>query len=110
MGLGHPHKKSKDILVKFRGVEGASLLAQLIKNLPAIQETLIWFLVQEYPLEEVMATHSSIPAWEVPIDRETWRGDSPWGCKESDTTERPSTVQNRGVDGASVAKENQRPW
>ena len=44
MGLGHPHKKSKDILVKFRGLEGASLVAQLIKNRPAMQETLVQFL------------------------------------------------------------------
>ena len=38
-----------------------SLLAQLAKNLPAIQETLVQFLGQEDPLEEGQATYSSIP-------------------------------------------------
>ena len=38
----------------------ASLLAQMIKNLPAIQETWVQFLGQEDPLEKGMATHSSI--------------------------------------------------
>ena len=43
----------------------ASLLAQLVKNLSAIQETWVQSLGQEDPLEKEMATHSSIPAWEV---------------------------------------------
>ena len=41
---------------------GASLVAQLVKNLPAMQETLDRFLGQEDPLEKGMATHSSILA------------------------------------------------
>ena len=40
---------------------GASLVAQLVKNPPAMQETLIQFLGQEDPLEKGYATHSSIP-------------------------------------------------
>ena len=43
----------------------SSLLAQLVKNLPAMQETWVQFLGQEDPLEEEMATHSSIFAWEI---------------------------------------------
>ena len=39
---------------------GASLVAQLVKNLPAVQETLVQFLGQEDPLEKGLATHSSI--------------------------------------------------
>ena len=39
-----------------------SLIAQLVKNLPAMQETLVRFLVQEDPLEKGKATHSSILA------------------------------------------------
>ena len=39
---------------------GAFLVAQKVKNLPAIQETQVWFLGQEDPLEKVMATHSRI--------------------------------------------------
>ena len=41
--------------------EGISLIAQLVKNLPAKKETLVWFLGQEDPLEKGQATHSSIP-------------------------------------------------
>ena len=44
----------------------ASLVAQLVKNLPAMQETLVQFLGQEDPLEKEMATHSSILAWRIP--------------------------------------------
>ena len=44
----------------------ASLLTQLVKNLPAMQETWVWFLGQEDPLEKEMATHSSILAWRIP--------------------------------------------
>ena len=45
----------------------ASLIAQLVKNLPAMQETLVRFLGWEDPLEKGKATHSSILAW-----RMTW--------------------------------------
>ena len=34
-----------------------------------------------------MATHSSILAWKIPMDRGAWSGYSPWGREESDTTE-----------------------
>ena len=44
----------------------ASLIAQLVKNLPAVQETHIWFLGWEDLLEKEMATHSSILAWRIP--------------------------------------------
>ena len=48
----------------------------------------------EHPLEKGMATHSSVPAWR-PHGQRSLEGYSPWGCKESDTTEqlspRPST-------------------
>ena len=48
----------------------ASLVAQMIKYLPAMQETQVQSLGQEDPLEEEMATHSSIPAWEIPWPEE----------------------------------------
>ena len=57
----------------------ASLAAQLVKNLPAMRETWVQGLGWEDPLEKGKATHCSILAWR-----------SPWGCKESDTTERLS--------------------
>ena len=44
---------------------GASLVAQLVKNLPAVQETWVQSLGQEDPLEKEMATHSSILAWKM---------------------------------------------
>ena len=44
----------------------ASLVAQLVKNLPAVCKTWVRSLGQEDPLEEGMATHSSVLAWEVP--------------------------------------------
>ena len=52
-------------------------MTQLVKNLPAMQETWVQSLGWEYPLEKGKATHSSVLAWR-----------SPWGPKESDRTER----------------------
>ena len=47
----------------------AFLVAQLVKNLPAMRETWVRSLGWEDPLEEGMATHSSILAWRIPMDR-----------------------------------------
>ena len=44
----------------------ASLIVQLLKNLPAMQETRVQFLGREDPLEKEMAAHSSILAWRIP--------------------------------------------
>ena len=44
----------------------ASLVAQLVKNLPAMQETWVQFLGWEDPLEKGKATHFSILAWRIP--------------------------------------------
>ena len=44
----------------------ASLVAQIVKNPPAMQETWVWSLGQEDPLEKGMATHSNILAWRIP--------------------------------------------
>ena len=52
----------------------ASMVIQLVKNPPAMQETLVRFLGREDPLERGKATHSSILAWRIP-----WR--SPWGSQ-----------------------------
>ena len=48
----------------------ASLVAQLVKNLPAMQERWVQSLVQEDPLEKEMATHSSTLAWRIPWTKE----------------------------------------
>ena len=77
-------------------IHKASLVAQLVKNPPAMQDTLVWFL-----------------GWEVPLKKEQlptpvfWPGEfhwlySPWGHKESDTTERLSL--SLGFPGGSVGK------
>ena len=51
---------------------GASLVAQMVKNPPAMLETWVPSLSWEDSLEEEMATHSSIHAWEFPMDRGAW--------------------------------------
>ena len=58
--------------------EWAALVAQTVKNLPAMPETRVQSLGQENPLEKGMATHSSILAWKIP-----------W-------TEEPGRLQSRG--------------
>ena len=58
------------VLILTNSTVRASLLAQMVKNLPAIQETCILSLGQEHPLEKEMATHSSIFAWRIPWTKE----------------------------------------
>ena len=48
---------------------GASLVAQLVKNTPAMQETYVQSLGWEDPLEKGTATHSSIRTWRIPLQR-----------------------------------------
>ena len=74
-----------------------SLVAQMVKHLPAVWRTQVQFLGREDPLEKEMATHSSILAWRVPRTEEPGGLHSPWGCKESDTTDR---LQPRQLDFA----------
>ena len=50
----------------------ASLVAHTVKNLPATRETWVRSLGWEDALEEGMATHSSILAWRIPMDRGVW--------------------------------------
>ena len=63
-----------------------SLMVQMVKNLPATQETWVPSLDWEDSLEKGMATHSSVLAWRVPWTDEPGRLRSPWACKESDPT------------------------
>ena len=51
----------------------ASLVAQLVKNLPAMQETWVRSLGWEDSLKEGVATHSTILAWRIPMDGGAWR-------------------------------------
>ena len=60
-GIGYPLKYS-----------WASLVAQTVENPPAMWETWVHSLGREDPVEEGMATHSSILAWGNPMDRRAW--------------------------------------
>ena len=72
-------EKGKATLLQY---SWASLVAQLVKNLLAMQEIWVRSLGWEDPLEKGTATHSSIVAWRIP------GLSSPWGCKGLDTTGR----------------------
>ena len=50
------------------------LVAQLVKNLPAMRKNWVQSLGWEDPLEEGMATHCRILAWRIPMDRGAWWG------------------------------------
>ena len=63
----------------------ASPVAQMVKNLLAMQETQVHSLGQEDPLEKGMATYASMLAWRI-HGQGSLTGYSPWGCKESDIT------------------------
>ena len=80
----------------------ASLVAQLIKNPPMMWETWVQSQGWEEPLEKRKATHSSILAWRIP-----WLY-SPWGHKQSDTTERLSLTKQRKQ--TSVISVRLKPW
>ena len=62
----------------------ASLVAQTVKNEPAVQETWVRFLGQDDLLEKEMATHSSILAWRIPWVQRSLVGSM--GLQESDMT------------------------
>ena len=64
--------------------------AQIVKNPPAMWETWVRSLGHEDPLEEGVATHSSILAWRIPWREEPGGLYSPWGLKELDMTEQLS--------------------
>ena len=66
--LGEASHIVSSLLLNSRCINGtsASLIAQLVKNLPVMQETPVWFLGQKDLLEKGKATHSSILAWRIP--------------------------------------------
>ena len=81
----------------------ASLVAQKVKNPPAKQETWVWSLGWEDPLEKGMATHSSILAWRISMDRGSWRA-VVHGVAELDMTERLRTAQQGSALGWGMGR------
>ena len=69
----------------------ASVVAQMVKNLPLMQETWVQSQGLEDPLEKGMATHSTILDWRIPCTEEPGL----WGLKESDTTEATQQQQQQ---------------
>ena len=65
----------------------SSWVTQTVKRLPTMWETRVQSLGREDLLEKEMATHSTVLAWEIPWMEEPGGLYSPWGHKESDTTE-----------------------
>ena len=75
------------------------LVAQWEKNLPAMQETQeiqVQFLDREDPLEEGMATHSSIPAWRIPWTEEPGRLQSMWSQRVRHNWPTKHSTQSKG--------------
>ena len=68
------------------------MVAQPVKNLPAMQETQVRFLGWDDPLEKGMAAYSSILSWRIPWTEEPDALYSPSGCKEMDTSKRLTNV------------------
>ena len=76
-----------------------SLVAQIVKNLPATQETWVQSLGGEDPLEKGMATHSSILAWRIPGTERSLVGYGPWGHKDLDKTQQITHREANTVPG-----------
>ena len=81
------------------------LMTQTVKRLPAMRETRVWSLGREDLLEKEMATHSSTLAWKIHGQR-SLVGYSPWGCKESDMTERLHFTSQGGTPWWLSGKES----
>ena len=79
----------------------ASMVAQMIKNLPTMQETRVQSLGWEDPLEKGKATLSSILAWRSHEQR-SLVGYSVWGCRKSDMAEQLSTQTHTHSNGVNI--------
>ena len=76
-------------------------MTQLVKNLPAMWETWVQSLGWEDPLEKGLATHSSILAWRIPMDRGAW-----WATVHRVTKSRTQ----RATNTISVSESDMQPW
>ena len=84
-GIGHPLQYS-----------WASLVAQMVRSPPAVWEIWIWSVRWGDPLEEGIATDSSILAWRIPMDRGSWWA-TVHGITESDLAEGLSTAHSKCI-------------
>ena len=71
MGDGREAQEGEDVCIPTANA-WASLVVQMVKNPPAMWDTWVRFLGWEDPLEDGMATHSSILAWRILMDRGAW--------------------------------------
>ena len=83
-GLGRAPGEGKGYPLQY---SWASLVTQIVKNLPAMQETCVRSLGWEEPLEKEMASRSSILAWRIPMDGGAWWTTVHRVARESDVTE-----------------------
>ena len=79
----------------------AFLAAQSIKNLPAMNQTLVQSLGWEDPLEKGVVTHSSILAWRIPVDRGAWRA-AVHGVTESRVGHHRASNHSRAWDNLQI--------
>ena len=74
----------------------ASLVAQMVKNLPAMWETWVQSLGWEDPVEEGMSTNSSVLAWRILMDKGTWQATVHGVAKSQDST-KPLSIRNNYI-------------
>ena len=92
-------------IINIYGGRGTSMVAHMVKNLPAMQKTWVQSLGQEDPLEKGMATHSSILAWRILWTQEP-DGLQSMGSKESDMVKwvTLSHFHSRGREGRRAGR------
>ena len=87
-----PWPNAGDFGERQKSSDHSSQVAQMVKNLPTMRDTWLQPLGQEYPLEEEVATHSSVLAWRIP-----WTERSLVGYSPSMDREEPGGLQSVGV-------------
>ena len=96
----------------------ASLVAQMVKNLPAMWETRVWSLGWEGPLGKGMATYTSILAWRIPWTQEpgglqsvgSQRVGHDWATNTHTHTHTHTHTQKMALQSWTVSKEEQLKW
>ena len=104
------HKESDwvtELTSWLKWLERAFPVVHIVKNPLAVQETQVWSLSSEYPLEEGMAPHSSILSWGIPMDRGDW-----WatlhGVTKSQTRLKRLTMHTHTADQREIYNEVQK--